>query len=203
LDWDTVERRRSGEHTRPLPREFERIDRTKRPPDEPEPLLDPETGFFTMSTLAEFIQYEIDGSAQTLRNELHITPLCLAAVEVVGGPDVPEAREKFDKAVHDAIRQLTRTADRAARNEQQIIMLLRRTMAASLKEHFAPRLQDHIGQACADFGPVNVHVGISSLVEHLAKSPDHLVRMAQRALEEAKMLAVPAVVYDFRVMLVT
>lgn len=204
MAWDAIERRRSGEHSRPLPKDFQRLDKKARvAAPGGEALLDPGTGFFTMSTLAEFIQYEIDGSAQTLRNELHVTPLCLAAVEVGGAPDVAEAREKFHKAVFDAVRQLTRTADRVARNDDQIVMLLRRTMAASLRDHFAPRLQEHLTQACADFGPVSVAIGISSLVEHLAKSPDHLVRMAQRALEEARTIGVPAVVYDFRVMLVT
>ena len=194
-----MERRRSGEHSRPLPKDFERLDRTRRGADEPEPLLDPETGFFTMSTLAEFIQYEIDGSAQTLRNELHVTPLCLAAVDVAlpDGGDEP-TRELLRPTVHDAIRQMCRTADRVARSGDTTILLLRRTMANNLRDHFAPRLAEHLSRACADFGAVTVSVGISSLVEHVARSPGHLVRMALAALEESQRTPGRCVVYDFR-----
>lgn len=199
-----MERRRSGEHSRPLPKEFERLDRTKRTADEPEPLLDPETGFFTMSTLAEFIQYEIDGSAQTLRNELHVTPLCLAAVDVALANGADEAtRERLRPTVHDAIRQMCRTADRVARSGDTTILLLRRTMANNLRDHFAPRLAEHLSHACADFGAVTVSVGIASLVEHVARSPGHLVRMALTALEESQRTPGRCVVYDFRTTPVT
>jgi len=200
--WDSIERRRSGEHGVPLPKVYTGLDKPRKSTTMNGMLLDPETGFFTMPTLTEFIQYEIDGSAQTLRNELHVTPLCLAAVDVGQPPDVAEVRQKFWEAVHGAVRQVTRTSDRVAREGDQHIMLLRRSMAASLREHFAPRLTETINSACADFGVVTVSLGIASLVEHVAKSPGHLVRMAQRALEESRTTGVP-VVYDFRTMLVT
>jgi GGDEF domain-containing protein len=205
MGWDTVERRRSGEHTRPLPKDFERLDRRRRAPgEEPEPLLDAETGFFTMTTLAEFIQYEIDGSAQTLRNELHVTPLCLAAVDVAPPAGADDAmRQRLRPVVHEAIRQLCRTADRVARTGDVTILLLRRTMANNLRDHFAPRLAEHLARACADIGTVTVSVGISSLVEHVARSPGHLVRMAMSALEESQRTPGRCVVYDFRTKPVT
>ena len=203
MAWDNVDRRRSGEQPQPLARDYEGKARGRvSVRSGTERLLDPETGFFTMPTLYEFIQYEIDGSAQTLRNELHVTPLCLAALDVGGAPDVAEVRQKFLATVYDAVRKITRTADRVARDDDQIILLMRRAMANSLRDHWAPRLTENLTEACAEFGGITVSVGISSLVEHVARSSGHLVRMAQRALEEARQKSGGCVVYDFRVMLV-
>lgn len=202
MAWDNVERRRTGEHPRPLGKDYEAMVRGRvSTRDGTDKLLDPETGFFTMPTLYEFIQYEIDGSAQTLRNELHVTPLCLAAIDVSGAPDVDEVRRKFLGTVYDAVRKITRTADRVARDDDRVILLLRRAMAGSLRDHYVPRLTQNLAEACAEFGTVTVSVGISSLVEHVARSSGHLVRMAQRALEEAQKTG-GCVVYDFRVMAV-
>ena len=202
MAWDNVERRRTGEHPQPMGKDYEALVRGRvSTRSETDRLLDPETGFFTMPTLYEFIQYEIDGSAQTLRNELHVTPLCLAAINVSGAPDVAEVRQKFLATVFDAVRKVTRTADRVARDGDCVILLLRRAMANSLRDHYAPRLTQNVTEACAEFGPVTVSVGIASLVEHVARSSGHLVRMAQRARDEAQKTG-GCVVYDFRVMAV-
>src|SRR5512140_2085524 len=80
------EERRSSDLRAPLPDSWagppQRHAAAAGPPLE---FLDEETGFYTGAALAEFIRYEIDGAAQPDRNELYVTPLCLAAVAV----DVP------------------------------------------------------------------------------------------------------------------
>ena len=203
MAWDRTERR-STELRAPLPAGFRRPaqdERTQRAAPQIR-LFDAETGFYTMPALAEFIQYEIDGSAQTLRNELYITPLCVAAIAVglpLGVKDEMQ-HDRFLAAVSEAARGVTRVADRVAREGDRLIALLRRTMANNLRDCYAPRLTKYVEEACAEWGKVTVSIGISSLVEHVAKSPEHMVRMAQRALDEALKTPGGAVVYDFRVM---
>ena len=165
-------------------------------------LFDAETGCYTMPALTEFIQYEIDGSAQTLRNELYVTPLCLVAIVVEPPHGVKDdlQRSRFLGAVGDAVRKTTRGADRVAREEGRFIALMRRTLAANLRDNYSPRLAANVADACADWGKILVSTGISSLVEHVARSPAHMVRMAFRALDEALKAPGSTVVYDFRVM---
>jgi len=161
-------------------------------------LRDPETGLYTPTALAEFIQYEIDGSAQTMLNDLYVTPLCLAAVafEGTGG----SAEERF-MTVGEAIRRLTRTSDRVARDDDVFLLLLRRTLAKNVQEHYAPRLAETVNDALREMGATaTLSVGISSLVEHLARDPEDMVRKAMRALDEARKEPGSFVIYDFRVM---
>lgn len=161
-------------------------------------LRDPETGFYTRPALAEFIQYEIDGSAQTMMNELYVTPLCLAAVafEGTGG----SAEERF-MTVGEAVRKLTRTSDRVARDGDVFLLLLRRTLAKNVQEHYAVRLVETVNDALKEMGGVaTLSVGIASLVEHLVRDPEDMVRKAMRALDEARKEPGSCVIYDFRVM---
>jgi GGDEF domain-containing protein len=161
-------------------------------------LRDPETGFYTRPALAEFIQYEIDGSAQTMMNELYVTPLCLAAVafEGTGG----SAEERF-MTVGEAIRKLTRASDRVARDGDVFLLLLRRTLAKNVQEHYAGRLAETVNDALKDMGgAATLSLGVSSLVEHLVRDPEDMVRKAMRALEEARKEPGSCVIYDFRVM---
>lgn len=189
--------RRSTELRAPLPRSY-------KGPGEPRStrgavqLRDPETGFYTRPALAEFIQYEIDGSAQTMLNELYVTPLCLAAVAFEGAGG--SAEERFMQ-VGEAIRKLTRTSDRVARDEDGFLLLLRRTLAKNVQEHYAPRLAETVNDALKDMGAsATLSIGISSLIEHLVRDPDDMVRKAMRALEEARKEPGSYVIYDFRVM---
>jgi len=204
MPWDRLERRRTGAQGMPVPEGYQVPARDQRtaPAAGQIRLFDADTGFYTMPALHEFIQYEIDGSAQTLRNELYITPLCVAAVEVAPPHGVKDdlQRSRFLTAVSGAIRLTLRVADRVAREHDVFVALVRRTMAATVCAKLVPRLTSRIVDACADWGKVNVTVGVSSLVEHAARSPDHMVRMALRALEEARRDPGSAVVYDFRVM---
>ena len=161
-------------------------------------LRDPETGFYTRPALAEFIQYEIDGSAQTMLNDLYVTPLCLAAVAFEGAGG--SAEERFMQ-VGEAVRRLTRNSDRVAREGDIFLLLLRRTLAKNVQEHYAPRLVETVNDALKDMAATaTLSVGISSLVEHLARDPDDMVRKALRALEEARKEPGTFVIYDFRVM---
>lgn len=158
-------------------------------------LFDAETGFYTLPALAEFIQYEIDGSAQTMRNELYVTPLCLAAVAFEGTSGT------HLEIVSEAVRKLTRVADRVARDGDHFLLLLRRTLAANVREHYAPRLVETVNDALKETGAAGkLSVGISSLVEHLVRDPEDMIKKAMRALKEARKDPGSFVIYDFRVM---
>jgi hypothetical protein len=165
-------------------------------------LLDPDTGFYTRAALAAFIQYEIDGSAQTMRNELYVTPLCLAAVAFEGGTGTKaEGERRGLEVLGDAVRKLTRVADRVAIDEWCFLLLLRRTLAKSVLEHYAPRLVETVNESLKETEATGkLSVGISSLVEHLARDPEDMIRKAMRALEEARKKPGSFVIYDFRVM---
>src|SRR5437899_11028803 len=146
--------RRAAELREPLPESYVGTgDRKSQGKGAPIRLFDAETGFYTRPALAEFIQYEIDGSAQTMLNELYVTPLCLAAVsfDIDGAPGKDE-RAAAVAVVSDAIRKLTRVADRAARDEERFLLLLRRTLAANVRDHFAPRLVETVNGALIEMG---------------------------------------------------
>jgi hypothetical protein len=188
--------RRTSELREPLPETYRGPgDRRSQAAAGPIRLFDAETGFYTRPALAEFIQYEIDGSAQTMRNELYVTPLCLVAVALEGTPGAQL------QAVSEAVRKLTRVADRVARDGDHLLLLLRRTLAANVREHYAPRLVETVNDALRETGAAaKLSVGISSLVEHLVRDPDDMIKKAMRALEEARKDPGSFVIYDFRVM---
>src|SRR5437899_10214551 len=165
----------------------------------PVPLRDPHTGFYSRAALTEFIQYDIDGAAQMMLNESWVTPLCLAAVSF----ELGKAGKDQDPAliVSEAVRKLTRVADRGAQDGDRYLLLLRRTLAANVRDHFAPRLVETVGDALKDTGAsFTLSMGIASLVEHTVRDPDDMIRKALRALEEAEKKPGSFVVYDFRVM---
>jgi GGDEF domain-containing protein len=205
MPWDRLDRRRTGAQGMPVPEGYQLPERNGRPAADAGQirLFDADTGFYTMPALYEFIQYEIDGSAQTLRNELYITPLCIAAIDITPPHGVKDdlQRSRFLAAASDAIRNTLRVADRVAREGDVFVALVRRTLAASVRDKFTPRLTARLTAACADWGKITVSVGVSSLVEHAARNPEHMVRMALRALNEAhKQSGGGAVIYDFRAM---
>jgi len=199
--------RRSADLREPLPETYRGPgDRRSQPDKGPIRLFDADTGFYTWPALAEFIQYEIDGSAQTMRNELYVTPLCLAAVAFDGTSGAPgkQERAKAVEIVSDAVRKLTRVADRVARDEDRFLLLLRRTLAKNVHDHYAPRLAETVNDALRETGATGkLSVGISSLVEHLVRDPDDMIKKAMRALEEARKNPGSFVIYDFRVMPLT
>lgn len=199
MTWNRVERR-SSELRMPLPAGYGGMaDRRSLPAVGHARLFDAATGFYTMPALLEFIQYEIDGSAQTLRNELYVTPLCAVAIEVdaLTRAADEDARRRVLEVVGDAIRRTTRGADRVARGDDHFVALLRRTMARSVHDHYAPRLAANVTDAAGTAGPVPVlSMGVASLVEHLVKNPEDMVRKALRALEVARATPGSAVIYD-------
>lgn len=196
--------RRSSELRLPLPETYRGIgDRRSLAEVGQVRLYDAATGFYTMPALAEFIQYEIDGSAQTLRNELYVTPLCLVAIEVDGASKrlEEEERRRQTEAVTEALRRTTRGADRVARAGGCYVVLLRRTMAKNVRDFYAPRLAGNADEAAGAAGvKVTLSFGISSLTEHIVRDPDDLVRKAMRALEEARKRPGTVAIFDFRAM---
>lgn len=195
---------RSSELRLPLPETYRGIgDRRSLAEVGQVRLYDAATGFYTMPALAEFIQYEIDGSAQTLHNELYVTPLCLAAIEVdaLRARRDEEERRRLLEAVTEAIRRMTRVADRVAKADDRYVALLRRTMANNVRDHYAPRLAANVDEAArAAAVSTTLSVGISSLVEHVIRDPDDMVRKAFRALEEARKRPGTVAIFDFRAM---
>jgi hypothetical protein len=193
--------RRSSELIMKLPEDYQRPERRTDPGAPAATMLDAATGLYTMAALTEFIQYEIDGSAQTLLNELYVTPLCVIAVEVAEGGGGAALRRKAAEVLREAGRRATRAADRVARDGERLVVLLRRTLAANVRDHYAARLTSHVEEQAQSAGvKVGVVAGISSLVEHVARGPDDLVRKAMRALEVARAGPEAVVIYDFRTM---
>ncbi len=196
--------RRSADLRAVLPKTYQGPgERGSQDIEDPVRLLDPDTGFYTRPALAAFIQYEIDGSAQTMMNELYVTPLCLAAVafEEAPGKKGEDERGRLQAVLGDALRKLTRVADRVALDEGRFLLLLRRTLAANVRDHYAPRLVETVNEALHETGTTaKLSVGIASLVEHLVRNPDDMIRKAMRALQEARQEPGSFVIYDFRVM---
>lgn len=157
-------------------------------------------GFHTMEAVREFIQYDLDGGAQTEWNERFVTPLCMAVVGVDGLDELPNAgaRNRHLAAVGDALRKVTRRADRLARVDDDYIVLLRRTLAKRAHEFYVVNVR----KALSDLGvEASVSFGIASLTEHMVTGADDMVKKAHKALEVARKQGPgSAVVYDFRTM---
>lgn len=196
--------RRSSDLRMPLPAAYERLgDRRSRAESSRAKLFEAGGGFYSVEAIAEFIQYEIDGSAQTTRNELFVTPLCLVAIEVDALPGCRDEaqRRALREAVEEALRRTTRVADRVARSGDHYVSLLRRTIARNVHVHYSERLSANVNDATGKLDVrTTLSVGIASLVEHVVRNPDDMVRKAFRALEEARKQPGSSVIYDFRVM---
>lgn len=158
-------------------------------------------GFHTMEAVREFIQYDLDGGAQTEWNERFVMPLCMAVIGIDGLAKLPNegARSKLFTAVGDTLRQLTRRADRLARSGDNYIVLLRRTLAKRAQDFYAPNARRAIAEACGD--GISVSLGIASVTEHMIKSAEDMIMKAFSAFEVAKKQGAGAtVIYDFRTM---
>ena len=194
-------KRRSHLKPEPLGKEFKAPEQLSPPPAL---LRDPKTGFYTMLTIGEFILYEIDGGAQTEQHERFVTPLCVAAISLDALPSLTndEARGRLVEVVGEAMRKVTRRADRLARSGNDFVVLLRRTMAARARDYYAPHVRSVVAEACKEVKtPTTLSLGIASLTEHLVREPADLIKKAFAALEAAKKLGPGSVVvYDFRTM---
>jgi diguanylate cyclase (GGDEF)-like protein len=167
-------------------------------------LKDPWTGLYTMATLLEFIRYEIDGGAQTERNERFVTPVCAVAIGVDALSSIKDesARARLTETVGRTIGKITRRSDRLARKGDDFVALLRRTLSKKAREHYAPHLAGSVMEVTREIGlATTLCLGIVSLTEHLVKDPGDMVTKAFTALEAARKNGPGSVVvYDLREM---
>jgi len=157
-------------------------------------------GFHTMDAVREFIQYDLDGGAQTEWNERFVMPLCMAVIGVDSLATLPNegARNRHLAAVGDALRKVTRRSDRVARVEDDYIVLLRRTLAKRAHDFYVANVR----KTLADCGvEATVSFGITSLTEHMVTGAEDMIKKAYTALQAARKQGPGSVVvYDFRTM---
>lgn len=154
-------------------------------------------GFHTMDVMKEFIQYDLDGGAQTEWNERFVMPLCLAVVSVDNLKKVSANAGK----ISEAIGKLTRRADRTARSGDDYVILLRRTLAKRANDSYVPNLRKAIKEACATGPEPQVTIGIASLTEHMITGAEDMVKKALAARDYARKQGTDQTsVYDFRIM---
>ncbi|MBI4421292.1 MAG: GGDEF domain-containing protein [Gemmatimonadetes bacterium] len=193
--------RRSQPKAERLPKDYKGAAEPAAPPAL---VLDPKTGLYTMLALQEFILYEIDGGAQTEQHERFVTPLCVAAIAIDALPSLPDdrARGRMVDVVGEALRKVTRRADRLARSGNDFVALLRRTLAARAREYYAPHVRGVVTESCTkEKVSTTLSFGIASLTEHLVRDPGDMIKKAFTALEAAKKAGPGSLaVYDFRTM---
>lgn len=171
----------------------------KRPPA-PQVLIDG-NGFHTMDAIREFVQYDLDGGAQTEWNERFVMPLCMAVIAVDGLSAFKddEARRRVQVSAGEALRKLTRRADRLARSGDEFIVLLRRTLSKNAHDFYVPNARKAIADACGN--GTTICAGISSLTEHMVKGADDMIKKGFSALAAARKQGPGStMVYDFRTM---
>ena len=164
---------------------------------------DPRTGLYSLEAIREFIRYEIDGGAQTEVNERFVTPVCAVAIAVDALAATPKAsRDALMEVTGQAIKQITRRADRLARDGDEFVALLRRTLAKSARTHYAPNVAAAVADATREAGtPTTLSFGIASLTEHLVRDPDDMISKALTALQFARKQGAGSVlVFDLREM---
>ena len=164
-------------------------------------LRDPKTGLYTVAGLVEFIRYEIDGGTQTEVNERFVTPVCAVAMSLDARSDSPEGLRMVD-VTSLAIKRITRRADRLAREGNEFVALLRRTLAKGARDHYAPHMMGVVVEATREASCfTTLSFGIASLTEHLVKDPEDMIRKAFVALEFARKKGPGSImVYDLREM---
>ena len=157
-------------------------------------------GFHTMEAVREFIQYDLDGGAQTEWNERFVMPLCMAvfAIDGLEALSSQAARDRVLTAVGEELGKLTRRADRLARAGNEYVVLLRRTLSKKAHDFYVPNARKAIAEAAAG---TTACVGISSVTEHMIRGADDMIKKAYAALEVARKQGPGSiVVYDFRTM---
>lgn len=161
-------------------------------------------GFHTMEAVREFIQYDLDGGAQTEWNERFVMPLCMAVISVDNIKKLPNegARNRLLAIIGETLTKLTRRADRLARSGNDYVVLLRRTLAKRATDSYVPNMRKAIADACApEHLEVALSVGIASVTEHMIKSGDDMIKKAFAALDHARKQGPGSTVtYDFRIM---
>lgn len=174
------------------------------------------SGLFTVPAIMLFVRFLIDVSQQTSVNEFQVFPACLVTLTVdeverraAQGPLGSDAITLLG-AVAETLVRTTRRADKAGRlDERTFVLLLTRTTARSVRDHYVVRISDYLRAASAEAGvTTGFSFGIASLTEHVIRDPDDLLRKSLRALqaaerrEETAVERGPAVaaMYDVRTM---
>jgi GGDEF domain-containing protein len=164
------------------------------------------SGLYGVDTLAEFLQYEIDGSFQTDINEYMVQPFCLVSLYLDGitrlrDEDTDHARRVL-QSVGTAFSKLTRRADRAARFGADFSTLLRRTTPKSVRESYVPRVSGPLAEAAREAGmPTTLSVGIAGHPDAAVRNVEDVFFKSIYALEEARKLGPGHVVaYDLKIM---
>ncbi len=164
------------------------------------------SGLYGMDALAEFLQYEIDGSFQTDVNEYMVQPFCLASIQLDSMACLKKGdREKAHAAllaVGTCFGRITRRSDRAAKYGAVLGTLLRRTDPRSVIEFYVPRIKERLSDAAREAGmPTTLSFGIAGHPDAAVRSVEDLISKCLYALEEAKKLGPGCVVaYDLKTM---
>ncbi|MSR06116.1 MAG: diguanylate cyclase [Gemmatimonadetes bacterium] len=161
-------------------------------------------GFHTMEVVREFIQYDLDGGAQTEWNERFVMPLCMAVMSVDNLKKLPNegVRNRALAIIGETLGKLTRRADRMARSGNDYVVLLRRTLAKRVSDSYGPHMRKAVVDACAEAGmEVVLSIGIASVTEHMIKNGDDMIKKAFAALDHARKQGPGSLaIYDFRIM---
>jgi len=164
------------------------------------------SGLYSTHALAEFLQYELDGSFQTDINEYWVRPFCLVSVCLDGvaalKDDDPGKARSVLLAASTVFGKITRRSDRAARFGVDLGALLRRTNPKSIREFYVPRVTEALAEAARAAGmPTTLSFGIAGHPEAAVKGVDDIFLKSVYAVEEAKKLGPgTTVVYDPRTM---
>ena len=164
------------------------------------------SGLYGTDALAEFLQYEFDGSFQTDINEYWVRPFCLVSVCLDGLARLKESDPANARsvllAVSTAFSKITRRSDRAARFVADLGALLRRTDPKSVTRHYVPRIKEPLAAAARDSGlPTTLSFGIAGHPEAAVRGVEDIFLKTVYAVEEAKKLGPGSVVvYDPKTM---
>ncbi|MGD2136091.1 MAG: hypothetical protein PVF27_08025 [Gemmatimonadales bacterium] len=173
------------------------------------------TGLFKLQGVLLFVKFLIDVSQQTSINEFQVFPACLVSISTdriekqAAAGSLDEGSQRLVHALGTALADRTRQADKAGRSDRTFTVLLARTMARNVREHYVPRIAEQLHRVAKDAGVETAFAfGIASLTEHLVTDPDDMLAKSLRALEAAQqrepeaMRRGPATVavYDFRTM---
>ncbi len=173
------------------------------------------TALYTLPGVMQFVKFLVDVSRQTSVNEYQVFPACLIAMTVdrvekaVANGTADDKTYELLHVVGKELSAKTRQADKAGRFDRTFVILLTRTVARPVRDHYLPRMADHLKTAAKAAGHATAFsFGVASLTEHLIRDPDDLLRKALRALQAAQRReqdavrrgAATAAAYDFRTM---
>ena len=176
---------------------------------------DDDTGLYTLPALMQLVKFLVDVSMQTSVNEFQVFPACFATMTIDRVEKAVAVSTADDDTLHllhvigKELSARTRQADRAGRFERTLAVLLTRTMARNVRDHYVDRMSGYLREVAEEAGtPTAFCFGIASLTEHVIRHPDDMLMKSLRALraaQERERYAVrrgtaTAAVYDSRSM---